>query len=285
MTSVVNLPKVLRRFESLDGTEVWKAPLLDIEFEDAQPIIAPQQDVIGANFGYDMLGVQPGRVQSALDTLRFTLRADCGAAELDLRFSELRNKIYNIGLGNGFLLDSLGAELRAEMRLINLPTYSVIATAQPQAAKLLIADAQFRRQTPWLGAIQVTEETPDATTYTFTVSNPGTMEAEDAIITLVGAWGSSFVLNNLTNGMRVASTRGGAGANDGVEFNCGLNTVRYTDDAGVTWFPDYANFARKTGQGGSLMRFPRGTSNMQLVIDGTPASTIVAIAFYAPYLI
>ena len=81
--SAVNLPRVLRKFESFSGTNAWVSPLVDFEYESTQDLLTPVSGVIGTDFGFDLLGEAEAPLDFGEERLRFSIVAKCSPTEID----------------------------------------------------------------------------------------------------------------------------------------------------------------------------------------------------------
>lgn len=283
-TPVLPVPRLLRRLESQDGSITWVAPVTYLEYESEQALQVPEGVAVGTDYGYDMLGNQEARLTSSVERLRFGIIAKCSPSEIDTLFGQLRARLYQIGLGKGYTIDYDGRRRWAYMRLIAIPTYSVVALDTPAGVKVLSVIATFRRSSPWFGEALVTAGpfTINSQPEIFTITNAGELSVFNGVYLLKGTWAAGITIDNTTNGKRLATNTPGTGVNDWMRFDAGRPAVEFSSDGGTNYTPDYLNFVRKSGQV-QLMALKQGANAFEVDAGAAPNATF-EVSYYVPYL-
>lgn len=200
----VYLPRILKRFESIDGTYSWDFPLIGYEREVSQDLLVPAEPIIGVDYGFDMLGNSQAIKTFGEERIRFSLHSKCSPAELDSELETMTRNLFKAGKGIGWTINSAGEKQWAEMRMISMPTYTIQGIDEPRAARLIDVVAVFRIQSPYFledGIFHI--ETITASPTTFNVTNPGRDTAKRMTIRFRANTSANFtggLLENLTTG-------------------------------------------------------------------------------------
>jgi hypothetical protein len=270
-------PRIPTTFESIDGATVLTFGLAEYEWDSDQPLYVPSVPLVGANYAYDQLGLAPPIKQNAHETLRFVVYEDT-PAEVDTAIDALMAKCVSIGMGKLWTTASDSSRRWAYARAIAMP--AVHWAAGDILRKAVSMD--FDRSSDWYAATQTAsandiESDPD----TFTITNPTGNSIYNAVIKLSGVWASPVTIENTANGYGIVyNGDDGASADDVVRFDSGTGRVDRSDDAGVTWTPDYASYAPLAAGQVQIMVLKPGDNAFS--VDNANGAT-VAVLFYSAF--
>lgn len=269
----------------MDGSISVTFPTADYDLAQRQSLSAPSEYVIGQHGSVDLLGGAPALIDDGEDTLRFTVRG-ATPADVDTAIDALRLKLYQIGEGKLFTIDSNGVRRWSLARAEALPEISWRAgDIFRKAASLMFRRKPFEYLAT---AIDVSEEiTLDGAT--FVVNNPGTLPATRVTITVSGSGWDNFTVRNTTpvDGIEYEFTvnRASASADDVSRLDTRVPSVEYSDDDGDTWADDFVSyeFPADNAQEPLTFALAPGDNTIEFESDGT-VNCIVRIEADAPVL-
>ncbi len=275
---MVDRPRLLTHFESLDGTVVVELPKRAYEWESSQGVRSAIEPAVGADYGVDLHGVLPAPLDVASERVRGLVVAASGAA-LDSDLAALRANLHAIGRGKLHATDGDGAYRWAWARLASMPDVSITYEMRRHAPFI----CQFTRLSDWFSATKTTvQQTILASPTTVNVTNDGAAPARAITFLLAakgaGGFSSPSIANALTS-ESWASTRVAANASAQLRVDTGRMSVEYSTDAGNSWVDDYANFSTGAVQIGFLRLLPGSQS---LTVTGVTNADLT-VEFYAPY--
>lgn len=274
--AVVDYPRFAEKFENSGGSVTQTFPTRLYEWESSQDLRTPSASLTGAHYDLDLLGSVIGLKASARERLRFVI-SNLTVATIETDFDTLKQKIYSIGQGKLYVINSAGSARRwAWARPTILPS-SIIQVGQPRI--LTVSALEFRRDSDWYDTTITNEgEVLNADPDTVVISNAGNAPVFNAIITLKGTFTNPSITSS-TTGFSFSSTRDGSAAAHWLKIDCGRGTVEFSTDSGATYADDMPNFTRGASQVG-FMRIDPGDNSW--VITGANGATL-ACDFYGAY--
>lgn len=268
------------KFENISGSISYVFLLNKYEWDSSQQLNTPVSSVIGADFQHDSLGTAPGLLIDAQEVIRcMPVLATPALAEAER--DNMVAKLWRIGRGKLYVLNSDGSRYWAYGRIANMTNITVIVGMQRHFA----AVATFRRSSLWMDTAQTA---PSATVIsssptTFTVNNTGNYPVKNAIIRLRSnsgsGWASPILVENLTTNESFSIANAAGGANDEIKIDCGAMTVLKSTDDGAT-YPTNLWPSTTLGAQSGLMTYDVGNNSIR--VTSTGASLNFETTFYAP---
>lgn len=276
-------PRRLEKFENAAGTVSQAIPLFEYEWESSQGLKAPQAAAIGAHYGVDLLGTSPGVMDFGAERLRCLLYEPGGPSDVDDELDDLMSKLWSIGQGKLYTIDSAGDRRWAYARLRSMPT--ITWRAGDILSKGLALD--FVRLSSWFSETQITDtETVTADGETWVVANPGNISATRGTIRIRSNSAAGFTnpkITNETTGDEFETARDASSANDEVKLDTTVPSVEYTSDNGVNYSDDYSNY-QEPPVTQRLLSFSLAPGNNTLRLNsGGTVNCDVEVAFDAPF--
>lgn len=258
------------KFQSSDGTVVYTFSNLEMEWQSEQAFLGGLARIAGADYPHDYHGLASSPRDSARERIRCAIvGANAGAVEAGL--DDARGTCTSVGKGKLFLTDSDDALRWAWARLFGMPSMTIGKGMYTHT--FLIFD--FLRLSDWHPTDAYDEEFPvDATTESFTVTNPGNLPTWDPVIRIrandTNAVTFPVTFENNRNGMSFTLDRADfTTANEELRIDCEHDLVEYSDDNGATYAADPGTIELPAGQT-RIMRFEPGANPIEVTTAGTP---------------
>lgn len=268
-------PRHIEKFENSAGTVSQAMPLFEYEWESSQPLKAPQAAVIGGHYGVDLLGTVPGVMDFASERLRCLLYEGAGPSTVDSSLDALMSKLWSIGQGKLFTIDSAGDRRWAFARLRSMPT--ITWRAGDILSKGLALD--FVRLSPWFSTTAISATAAkSASPATLDVTNGGNIAARRVQIRIQSSSAAGFsnikVVNG-ANGHEFESTRDAASTNDELRLDTTVPELTYSTDDGVNRADDYGTYVEPPAAQKLLcFDLEPGVNTLTITCSGTPNYTI-----------
>lgn len=283
----IYVPRMLRRFENQAGTIIYNFPALNAEYESEQGLTLPDTPIIGADYGFDHLGITKGIKGYGTERVRMSIYSKCDVGDIDTEFDNLKSKLYRAGLGKGFSQSYSGNRRWAKMRLSEMPFYAVMAIDQPSSAKLLGATAIFKRESDWYGEDAIIDNhLCTAVTQTYTVNNPGNAVADNLSIVLQPLTAAGYtnpVVENLTNLDKFSTNRDSTATTSRVKLDPTIPFVGNSTTSGASYTDDFANYILPAiTQRPLTFHLEPGDNSIRVTSIGVP-NFRVFITFYPQY--
>ncbi|MGE0688459.1 MAG: hypothetical protein AB7P33_17075 [Dehalococcoidia bacterium] len=288
------LPRHIEKFENIAGTLSVNVPIFEVEWESGQPLRAPRSQLLGASYGFDMLGTNPALFDFGAERVRCLLYEGAGPSTVDTSLDDLMSDLWSMGLCKIYTIDSAGARRWAYGRMQSMPTISW--RGGDVLSKGLALD--FLRLSPWLGTTAITHtETVTSSPDTFTVNNPGNLPATIVEIRLRANANPGFTNPKIENLTAVntpfgsvlytfETARDGASSNDEVRLFTGspaeAASVKRSTDNGSSYADDFAQLVIGTAHRVLAFALAPGDNSIKATIGGT-ANVDVQITAYAAY--
>ena len=260
------------KFENNGGTVSFTFPTNRYEWDSSQAINQGLVEPVGGSYAHDF-NLKQKRV--AAETFRW-LAFESSEANLEAELDEMRQKLYTIGRGKLWMLNSDASRRWAYARLGDMPEVR-IGPKQNWHAPVIV---KFLRLSDWYSNTATVSGPTTVTTSprTITVNNPGNAAVMNAII-LVEANAAAGITNlqieNSTNGFTFATTRDSAAGADSLEIDGGAWSVLFN---GAN---DFDKVTLGTAQVG-IMQLEPGNNDLIFTCAGTP-NYDVTITFYPAY--
>lgn len=273
-------PRTLEKFEDVAGSVSQLMPDAEFEWSTRQALQNPFATISGANYGYRHQGTAPAVKAFAYESVTCSILATPGQtpADVDTAYDALKQKLWSIGRGKIFTIDSAGTRRWAYASLQAMPEMRWRAGDIFEIALVI----SFVRESDWYSTTLTTGS--GTMGGAVVIANPGNAPVWNAIITIGGTYTNPVVTNNTAVIYNTAAqkyilqtNRDGTNANHRVKFDAGEDSVEYAPDA-VTYADDYANFVRNQVH---QMRLDPG--NNSFTGTGVSASTTLYWSFYAAY--
>lgn len=277
------LPRFLEKFTNVAGTSTVTFPVFEVEWESAQALRTSQAAVIGGDFGVDLLGSSPGRMDFAAERLRCLLYESGGPSDVDTELDDLQSKLWSIGKGKLWVVDSSNARRWAFARLRSMPT--ITWRAGDVLSKGLALD--FVRLSPWFDETGISASATKTTSpTTLDVTNSGNIAAKRVQIRIQSqsaAGFSNIKVVNGANGHEFESTRDATSTDDELRLDTTVPEVTYSTDDGVNRDDDYSNYVSPPVTQ-KLLSFDLepGLNTLTITCAGTP-SYVITVTADAPY--
>lgn len=274
-------PRRLEKFESADASISQTFPLFEFEWESQQDLRSPLAHLVGAHYGFDHRGTSPGLLDFGAERLRCMVYESAGPATVDTSLDALMSKLWSIGQGKLFTIDSAGDRRWAYARLRSMP--SISWRAGDILSKGLALD--FVRLSPWYGTTAFTHtETVTASPDSFTLAVPGNIDTGLVVVRFranaIGGFSAGVKLENLTavHGINYVfeSSRASASADSEIRLRTanvgvtGTPDVGYSNDDGASYADDFGNLVLSTDHQVLAFRFAAGNNSMRATVGGTP---------------
>lgn len=280
-------PRILRKFESLDSSKLYIFPLVDYEWESNQELRIPSVPLIGTDYGFDLLGDNPGLRGFSEERVRFAVHSKCDPADIDSEIDSLRSNMLRAGRGKGWTIDSDGNLRWALMRLTEMPSFSIVSINSQAAQKMLAVVAIFRRQSDWFAEDQISGSgtittSPDS----IVVNNPGNLTAKRVIIRIKSNSSAGFTnpkVVNTANGHEFESETDAASVDDELKLDTSVPSVEVSFDDGVSYVDDFPNYVLPPSTQRILsFNLEPGDNTLVFTSGGTPNFDVEVLAD-APY--
>lgn len=277
------LPRYLEKFTDASGSTEVTFPGFDVEWESSQPLRSSQAPLIGSDYGADLLGTATARLDFASERFRCRVYEPGGPSDVDDTLDELLAKIWSIGRGKLWTVDSTNARRWAFARPVSLPT--VAWRADDVLSKSLSLD--FVRFTPWFDEAPISASaTKTASPATLEVTNHGTIAATRVQIRIQSqsaAGFSNIKVVNGANGHVFESTRDATSTNDELRLDTTVPEVTYSTDDGVNRDDDYAAYVEPP-LAQKLLSFDLepGVNELTITCSGTP-NYLITVTGDAPF--
>lgn len=276
-------PRLLEKFENVGGTVSQLMPDAEYEWQSRQALRNPYATISGASYGYRYGGATPAPKALAYETVSCSILATPGQDpdDVDTTYDDLKSKLWSIGQGKIYTLDSLGVRRWAYASLVAMPQMQWRAGMIWEIS--LVID--FVRESDWYSTTLTTSSATLGSDPT--IANAGNAPVYNAILTIGGTYtdpvltNTSLLIPNTALNYKLATLRDGTNANHQVKFDAGANTVQYTATGGAPYADDYSNYVRQAGQV-HLMVLQPGDNVFSR--SGVSASSTLYWQFYPAYL-
>lgn len=262
------------KFESASGSISYSWPRYNLEYDYTQPLLASSVPLTGAHYEYDQLEGAPSIKGVGTHTVRFLMVGTPSALETEL--DEMKSKLYSIGRGKFFLEDSDGAQRWCWARMTSMPDIRLGVTNR-ETIPVIISWRQF---SDFYDAEPIGDHDEGVFTIssdpdTIVVTNPGSADVRNMVITVKDPTAQPFKLTNTTTGYVIEHNN----FSGWYRFDTGRNTVERSGDSGATWDDDSTWFVRQDGQVGMMLLAPGANS---IIVDNVNSGDVI-FDFYGAY--
>jgi hypothetical protein len=263
----VSTPRYVEKFTDIAGSVSYTLPLNLYQLQQAQPLRSAYAVVAGAHYAYDQLGTARSIKDNAVETYSGQISGANGAA-VDTELDLLRSKLFKIGGGKLYVVDSAAARRWAYGRILRMPTEKL----QTGDVNLIRLDLDFARASDWYDTSGYnTDFTIDATPKSLTVVNAGNERIYNAVLTLKGTYSAAWTILNTTNGYQIAGTHSGAAASNWLKIDAGQHSVKFSSDSGATYTGIYSTVTLPTTQIALMVLEP---GNNAFTVTGANGATL-----------
>ncbi len=239
------------KFTNDAGTDSYQWKTNRFEQSDAQGLITPFVQPAQTDFAIDMLGTRPGYRMNAVHTIRVMPVLE-SAHISEVERQQMVAKLWKLGGGKLWTLQSDGSVLWAKGRIAAMSSIDT----NVEMENYFSAVAEFQRSSDWFASSQAapTASHINSSPTTITVNNPGNYPTRNVVCRIrsngTTGWGSSLLIENLTNSQSILVTGHAASlANNEIKISFGANSIVMSADDGVTYpvnlWPDTTIGAQK----------------------------------------
>jgi hypothetical protein len=246
-----------KHFATAAGTYTW--PRYQLEVDASQPLTLAMVDLPGADYAFDQLGDMPAIRGVGTTTIRYLLVGQPSTIEDEI--DNMRRICWRGARGKLVFEDDDGTLRQCDARITAMPQIT-LGVRDRQRAPVIMTFSQlsdFMNPANTTGLQNIT-----ATPQTKNVTSAGNVPVYSGKMTLRGPFNGLVIVNTsmavpgTAQPYRFATSRV-AIAGQWLEINIGANTVRYSNNAGVSWVDDSANVTLQVGQVG-LFAFAAGVN-------------------------
>lgn len=273
----LDAPRFLEKFVSIDGLTSFTFPLKAYQLDSTQTVRRVLLDIIGASYPIDLLGAQsaPKDAESLVHRAYIVGSPGSGGTTIDTALDDMRHKLFKIGFGKLYTLDSLGNERWAYASLMGMPQ----TTWKAGDLDFMGLALDWRRLSDWYGVTQYSQVFHIGTNpATVLVHNSGNAQVFNSVLTLKGTYTGPHITNS-TNTFEVDTTQNGSATTHWYKIDAGQGTVLFASDSGVTYSGIFSTVTLPTNQVHLMVLEP---GDNYLVVTGVTLADLL-VEFYPAY--
>lgn len=272
------------KFVSIDGatavdftTFATGGGLMTYQWADQQPLRTAFQNLVGADYGFDLIGAGAAPKANAKEVITVLVSQATGLA-VDTSFETMRSNLRKIGQGKLYTIDDSAVLRWAYARPTAMPKVTITNNNRITT----MVQLEFERMSDWFANALTTVTTSITSNgQTFVLTNNGNAPVRFIEFVVKGPTYNHPKLTNQTDGnINWQSNRVGSLAAHWLDVDSGLNRVaaRFSTDSGATYADDFANLVLPAGQVPFFELLP-GANTIRYNDNATPTATIVS-TFY-----
>lgn len=259
---------------------VYTFPLDEYEYKASQAYRSLAVQVVGADYTWDVAGSNPWPMGEGVEEIHFIIVADTYISA-EQQYNSLTSSLRLGGLGQLWVLNADGTRRWAYAKLTGRPDFDVSTTR----LGVIPVALKFTRFSDWFGeTLIINQVTLSQVTQNFVINNPGDQYVRAMVLLWTSLSSTGFShpsLANISLGMNVATSRAAATVNSRLRIRPELDSIQYSNDAGVSYANDYSLATLPAGQV-PMMTLQPGDNAMVHTNTGTPNATL-SWSFYPAY--
>lgn len=275
-------PRILEKMTSIDGLLTYSFSMADFEQDFSQALAIAWQPIAGASYGYLHRTAPPVKAPGQV-SFRASILGDA-PTDVDTEVDNMSAKLYRIGLGYLYSIDSAGTRRRVLAMISALPSVSWRAgdIFRKGVSVSFATYDDWRAVTATTGTATIT-----ASGQTFTISNPGNLPTKYITFRLRANTAAGIInpkLSNGANGYTFETARDSASTNSEIKLTIAYNErkVEYSNDNGASYTDDFAQIVQPADHPPLSFDIEPGDQTITYT-GGASQSLDIEWEFYAPY--
>lgn len=257
--------RYLKEFRDLNNLHTYVFPEMEYEYDEVPELESPHQNILGGQYGVDLLGFAPSLLGPRIATVRYVLDGE-DEDDFDTKLETMLSKLRLINKGRLFTNKGHWAYAR----MITAPS-----TSYTKGEHLWMpATPAFRLDTDWMAADEHTEGPflINQISQDITVNNPGSVRTSVMRIMIEANTAAGFAnpnIINLLNGYNVGTNRDSQSTNSKIRIYTGKPSMEYSNTVVPVYAADYGNRILGPNQALWFVLEP-GNNLIRITTSGTP---------------